>query len=253
MLLGDGLGSRAVQWIERKALRGLNLLIVSSPSFLAAYFAARQGYRGPALLVENKVPALDGADTPAPVPLVTPPWVIGWFGMLRCKKSLAQLSKIAARAGGAIEVLIAGRASPNEFDDFEAEVAATPHVRYVGPYRPEDLPRLYADVHFVWAIDYFEEGLNSSWLLPNRLYEGLANGAVPLALREVETGAWLDRAGVGLLLDDPVTEIPELVAAMTPQSYARIAQAVRGLPFEKVHMSRAECEAMVRAITGAAQ
>jgi glycosyltransferase involved in cell wall biosynthesis len=250
LLLGDSPACRLLQEIERRLLRRIDLLIVSSPSFLSEYFVARRGYSGRALLVENKVPVLDSFP-PAPAPVQPgPPWVIGWFGMLRCKKSLAQLSRIAASAEGRIEVVIAGRPSPNEFEDFEAQVAAPPHLRYLGPYQPKDLARLYAAVHFVWAIDYFEEGLNSSWLLPNRLYEGLANGAVPLALRDVETGSWLERAGVGLLLADPEAELPELISAMTEQSYALITRAVRALPANRVLMSRTECDAMIRAIMG---
>ena len=41
------------------------------------------------------------------------------------------------------------------------------------------------DVHFTWAIDFYEAGANSDWLLPNRLYEGGAHGAVPIALAGV--------------------------------------------------------------------
>lgn len=253
LLLGRGLASRLLRRIERWAMRGVDLLVLSSPSFLSEYFADRRGYRGHSLLIENKVPGFAASPPPPARPGPGPRWVIGWFGMLRCRKSLEQLSAIAAQAGGAIEVVIAGRASPQEFEDFEAQVAATPHLRYLGPYRPEDLPALYASVHFVWAIDYFEEGLNSSWLLPNRLYEGLANGAVPLALRTVATGSWLKQAGVGLLLDDPVAELRPLLGRLDADGYGALTDAVRDLPTDKVLMSGQECRKAVRTITGVAR
>lgn len=253
LLLGKGLASRLLRGIERWAMRGVDLLIVSSPSFLSEYFAGRGGYRGHSLLIENKVPGFAGSPSRSDRRSPGPIWVIGWFGMLRCRKSLDQLSAIAAQAGGRIQVVIAGRASPQEFADFEAQVAATPHLRYLGPYRPDDLPALYASVHFVWAIDYFEEGLNSSWLLPNRLYEGLANGAVPLALRSVATGGWLKQAGVGLLLDDPAAELPPLLDGLSADDHDMLADAVRDLPTDKVLMSREECHKAVRTITGAAR
>ena len=52
-------------------------------------------------------------------------------------------------------------------------VHAAPGITYTGPYdRARDLRRLYEEVDFAWAVDYYEAGGNSEWLLPNRLYEG---------------------------------------------------------------------------------
>src|SRR5690606_21786212 len=104
------------------------------------------------------------------------------------------------RNEGKVEVLIAGKPSPAVFPDFEADLRDNPALRYFGPYRPEQLAQLYGQCHFAWCIDWFEEGLNSAWLLPNRLYESMAFGVVPIALNDVETGAWLRREGAGVLI-----------------------------------------------------
>ena len=131
-------------------------------------------------------------------------WKIGWFGALRCRKSLALLAAFTRRMDGRFEVVLRGRPAYSEFDDFDRLVAAEPHIRFAGPYRnPEDLAAIYGEVHFCWAIDFFEEGLNSRWLLPNRLYEGCRFGAVPIAMRSTETGRFLADRHLGLLLDDP--------------------------------------------------
>ena len=85
---------------------------------------------------------------------------------------------------GRFEIVLRGRPAYSEFTDFDGFVAAEPYLRFDGAYRnPEDLAAIYGEVHFSWAIDFFEEGLNSSWLLPNRLYEGCRYGAVPIAMR----------------------------------------------------------------------
>jgi len=120
--------------------------------------------------------------------------------MLRCQKSLSILSALAATSGGRVEVVLRGRPARSAFNDFDAVVAKSPGLTFGGPYVAADLPELYGGVHFTWAIDYFEEGLNSSWLLPNRLYEGAVYGAPPVALAQVETGRWLARHGVGVTL-----------------------------------------------------
>ncbi len=125
---------------------------------------------------------------------------------------------------------------PGPVDLVENKVAALPGVEYAGPYRPGDLPRLYGRVHFAWCIDYFEEGLNSAWLLPNRLYESLAHGAVPLALADVETGRWLAAADVGLRLPSGEALGPVLTG-MTAAQHTRLAAAVRALPRDRIAFS----------------
>ena len=252
LLLSDGTASRALHAVERWAMRAVDLVVVSAPAFRDGYFHERLGYRGPIQLVENLVPRLDDAPVLVVEPPAPPPWVIGWFGMLRCRRSLAILGEIAAASGGAVEIVIAGRPSPDIFPDFEATVAALPGVAYLGGYTAADLPALFGRIHFIWAIDYFEEGLNSTWLLPNRLYEGVAHGAVPLALAAVATGAWAKAHDIGILLDDPATELPAILAAMTPATYARLRAAVAAVPADDVTMDRAQARAIADAVTGVA-
>lgn len=205
LLLDDGLKGRAFRMAEAHFGRHAQLLITSSPAFINHYFAKRSGLALSTLLLENKVLELDGAVPAKRAPRAPPapgePWRIGWFGALRCRKSLAVLIDLAARMQGGVEIVLRGRPARREFDDFDAQVEAAPHVSYHGPYRnPEDLAAIYGDVHFVWAIDFFEEGLNSQWLLPNRLYEGVLHGAVPIALAATETGQFLRRRDLGLTL-----------------------------------------------------
>jgi succinoglycan biosynthesis protein ExoL len=249
LLLGTSKPARLLQAVEQRLLRAVDLVIVSSPSFADDYFRQRRGHRGPILLVENKV---TGEASEAITPPPPPPWVIGWFGMIRCAKSLALLAEIVRQSAGRIELLIAGRPALSEFSDFEAQVAAVPGIRFIGPYRPDDLAKLYGGVHFAWAIDYFEEGLNSTWLLPNRLYESIAHGAVPIALKGVTTGKWLAKAGVGILLDDPAAKLPARLAALDAAGYATLRAGVAALPASASRITDADIEGLMEALAGAA-
>lgn len=250
LLLARGPAGRLLRAIESWALRGVDLVVVSAPAFRDAYFRTFRGYGGPIALVENKVPSA-GDDAPAAAPAVPAgPWVIGWFGMLRCRRTFDTLARLAARSDGHITVLIAGRPSPDVFADLPADAGAAPGVRFAGAYTASDLPGLLAQVHFVWAIDWFEEGLNSAWLLPNRLYESLAHGAVPLALRGVETGRWLARQGAGVLLDDPERDLPALLSSLDTAGYAALRRAVAAVPRAAVVMDRAAARAVGRTILG---
>lgn len=251
-LLGRSVPARAVQWIEGRLLARVDLLIVSSPAFLREYFDRRRPLDAPALLVENKLLALEGPLPVSAAPPPGPPWTIGWFGMLRCRRTFEVLSALARAMAGRVRVLIAGRPSPAEFADFPALVAAAPHCEYAGPFTPDQLPELYARCHFAWAIDWFEEGLNSTWLLPNRLYEASALGVVPIALRTVETGRWLAARGAGVLLDDgdPAPQLRDLFDRLDAPAYARLREAVAAIPREALVATAADCEMLLDAVAG---
>lgn len=247
MMLARGPAGRMLRLIERRLLARTDRVIVSSPAFERDYFRTLQHWPGPVELVENKVSALP---RPEASRLEGAPWTIGWFGMLRCRRSLAVLGALAESSGGTVRVVVAGIPSPDVFADLPGEIAGMKGVEFLGAYGPGDLPRLYGQVHFAWCIDWFEEGLNSRWLLPNRLYESLAHGAVPIALERVETGRWLAEAGVGLRLAEG-EDIGPVLKSLTPLGYAVLAAAARGLPRERIAFAEADHRRLVRRLEGA--
>ena len=191
----------------------------------------------PVKIVENKLLPLDDGNRSAHRSRPEgPPWRIGWFGMIRCRKSLEILTALARAMQGAVEIVIRGRPSAAVFANFDNSIRDRPHIAYAGPYRnPEDLPNIYQGVHFAWAIDFFEKGKNSAWLLPNRLYESLAYGAVPIGLSGRETGSWLKQQQAGVVISEPLEE--QLIAFfqnLNQGSYARLVEAVDTIPRAKL-------------------
>jgi succinoglycan biosynthesis protein ExoL len=160
------------------------------------------------------------------------------------------LADLARRHEGRVRILIAGRPSSAEFPDFAAQAAAVPHLRFVGTYQADDLPAIYRQCHFAWAIDWFEAGLNSRWLLPNRLYEASRHGAVPIALASVETGRWLAARDAGVLLDDDLHGLDALLGRLDPAEYARLHAAVAAIPQADLVADEGDCTALVRAMAG---
>ncbi|WP_243626096.1 glycosyltransferase [Phenylobacterium hankyongense] len=252
LMLGEGAKSRAMRAVERALMRRASLLIVSSPAFLEAYFEPRQGVGAtlpiPTLLMENKVLELEPRQTARPAPRPPgPPWRIGWMGAIRCRKSLDILTALAARRPDLVEVVIHGRPAYTEFDDFDAQVAAAPNVSFGGAYTAADLPRLYGDVHFSWAIDYMEEGQNSSWLLPNRIYESGRYGATPIALAGVQTGRYLAEHGFGVRLGDP-GELEGFLEGLTAETYAGLRQRLDAVPSSAFVADAGDCGRLVEAL-----
>ncbi len=237
--------------LEGAILSDVALTIISSAAFATSYFQAWSRPVGQVRLVENL--ALEFA----PSGLATegrrppgPPWRIGWFGMIRCRRSLEILRALAVAGDGLVQVEIRGRPSLNEFDDFFGQVANTPNLSFGGPYAPAEIADLYGAVHFTWAIDFFEAGLNSAWLLPNRLYEGQLYGAVPIALKTVETGRWLAARGAGLLLNDAAAELLPALQALTPAAYLNLARRTSDIPRSDLVCTETDCAALVQALGG---
>lgn len=264
VMLGEGRASRLMRAVEGFLMRRAQAVIISSPAFEAHYLDVFHAGHPPTVLVENKVLLLgDAADLPSPVAVLPAaaqepkarPWRIGWFGAIRCRESLLLLLDMARAHPGLFEVTIRGRIAYAAIPDFDALIKDVPGFSYLGPYRnPGDLASIYAAVDFVWAIDFYEKGLNSSWLLPNRLYEGCLFGAVPLAIGSVETGAWIGRRQLGVVLqgEDLAQEIPALLHAMTDPRYRELVARVRGADKRLFFCDPLESQRLVTGLMGAA-
>ncbi len=254
LMASSSLEGQLLRLLERRLLRGAQLLIVSSPAYVRAYFRRFQAIgtalKLPTVVLENKVLEADLRRAEPPPRPPGPPWRIGWFGMLRCRRSFEILRSLADRRRGAVEVLVAGRPSDREFKDFRREVAGAAGINFTGAYQPEDLERMYREIHFNWTIDFFEAGANSDWLLPNRLYEGGRYGAVPIALQSAEAGRWLEQRKLGLVVRDPAEDLDRFFADLDPQTYRRLESRSQSAPAEWFTMGRDECRDLLETLGG---
>jgi succinoglycan biosynthesis protein ExoL len=251
LMIGAGAAGRALRAIEGGLMNASDLLIVSSPAFVRDYFEPLQHLSArplDTLLVENK--ALPEGPSDITPPLPGPPWRIGWFGMIRCRRSLDFLCRLAERRPELVRVEIRGRPSYTEFEDFDRQAADTPGVSFGGAYAPSDLPGMYGAVHFNWAIDRFQDEGNSRWLLPNRLYEGGRFGVPPIARLDAETGRWLQARALGVLFDEPEIQLEAFLDALTPQAYLALAARHRAAPKGLFVQGPEDCERLVRALGG---
>jgi hypothetical protein len=248
--------SVALRMLERRLLRSCSMLVVSSPAFLTSHFARYGSALPPRLLLENKVLAEDVPSglldrighLRATAPAAGPPWRIGWFGVIRCRRSLQLLANLVIALPGVVEVIIRGRPRRNVIPDFDQVVATTPGLSFFGEYdRHTELAALYGDVHFAWAADFYEAGRNSDWLLPNRLYEGTLYGAVPLVLDSVETGRWLAVRQCGVRLEDTRKQslersLLEFFSGLDGTRYSIARTALARVPLSDLLDDQAACD-----------
>jgi succinoglycan biosynthesis protein ExoL len=251
-LLGPGVLQTGLRRLEARSMADCALLVTSSPGFVREYFTRYHEDLPPVALLENKLLATEltvdltgRGDAPATRP-AGPPWRIGWFGLLRCERSLHMLADLCRRFPDLVRVELRGRAAITLGDQMTAVARATPGMTYHGPYDRTDLLDIYSQVHFCWTPDFSESGANSDWLLPNRLYEAGPAGCVPIAVASVESGRWLATRGIGVLLEEPMPEaLAEWVPSITTDSYAVARDAVLRVPLSDFVDDREQARAFV--------
>lgn len=229
LMTSNAAHGRALRRLERRLLDQCDLVVVSSPEYQTGYFGPVQGWSGPTLLVENKFYPPEGSDAGervVPRLQAGPPWSIGWFGMIKCEEGLPILKAMMTAHPGLATLLMAGR--PSEV--LMEQIHDTPPdfgLRFVGPYRPEQMADLVRQTHFVWTIDFHYRDFNSQALLPNRLYTSCLFGSVPIVVGSTATGHWLQRHRAGIHLQDDCSDLAEVMTGMTEERYreeiARIA------------------------------
>jgi len=230
LLARQDLVGRVFRKLERLLLKRTAALWVSSPGFLRNHFEPYHGGHYEVEIIENRMTA-DGGITPRPDPSdVTPsgsPLRLGWFGNLRCNRSLELLERLAAKFGGDIKIYLRGYPALGEILDFQERMDANERIIYEGKYKaPDDLSTIYEQVDLVWSGDFMDAGMNSDWLLPNRIYEGGWFGCPPVVPLSSETGRLVDAKGTGFTLDEPLEEtfpalIERLLADPAPIATAR--------------------------------
>ena len=251
LMTGPGLKGRMARAIERCLLARCSALIVSSPAFVQRYFEPMQGWSGPVAVLENKLwlgPDPVARPTPDSVTsrAASTPLVLGWVGALRCARSLAILAETAQRLGDRIEVRMHGIVHRHALPEFDATLAAHPNLRYLGPYTyPDGLADIYTGCDLVWSQDLWQWGTNSTWLLPNRIYEAGYHGCPSVAVADTETGRRV-ADGLGWTIASPAAD--DLCALLTRLDAAQIAAQRRDLltrPETQFRQSCAEIRAAI--------
>jgi succinoglycan biosynthesis protein ExoL len=241
-MLSRGPVGTLVRGVERLCLGRADLIVTSSPAFERNYFRAVQRYRGRIIVAENKLLPL--AAEMAPAPPAQAPWTMAWCGVLRCRRSFDLLLGVAEALEGRFRIELWGAPALDQIPHFHDALAGNANAAYRGAYKPEDLPGIYSRAHFSWAVDYYEAGGNSDWLLPNRLYESLGFACVPVAAAGVETARWLTSHGVGVVLAAPLEQtLAAFLSKLTPAGYEALRAAALQLDPNATRLTAESCRA----------
>jgi succinoglycan biosynthesis protein ExoL len=203
VMIEDGVKGKLLRAVERVVLRHVSLIVVTSSAYCDRYFVNRQGVPADRILtVENKVdarmrelaePVRGGRSKPGTV------LSIGYFGLIRCRKSWDLLERMAVVRPDRIRIEVWGRLI---LDGRPVDLTRLPpNMAYHGEYRnPEDLPDMFSAFDIAWAA-HVHGITNTRWARTNRYYEACCFGKPLIGQRGTLDGDVIDRLGIGFCID----------------------------------------------------
>lgn len=201
-LTSRSLRGRLLRRLERALIRRSRAVVLTSPAFHAGYFRDVQRFVDfPSVVIEHKV------ELPAATrdhirfrPPSNRVLVIGYIGLMKSPDSFRALTRIAEAAEGRIAIHFHGRfVPPLDAEECLRLVAASPSLKYWGPYRsPEDIERVYTSVDMVW--DAYREGENARWQRTTRFSEACFFKRPLIYNRETQDGRMAEHHGLGMAM-----------------------------------------------------
>lgn len=232
---GSGFIPRCIRWLETKMVSKFDAIAVTSPWFATEYFRGRIPISKTHLL-ENRVrkqilppPQIISNDIPSAPTIV-------WNGVLRCDTSMRTLATLASTFPD-IRVVLRGRIGRIDSETVEAARRVS-SLHFGEPYDDANLLDVMSEATYVWGID-LDDGLNSKWLLPNRLYQSVYCCKPIIALSDTATGDVVKYFGIGIVLDALDASIIHRALQDTKLSgrYAQLVENMRSLSNSSVRGS----------------
>ncbi|MEZ8825975.1 hypothetical protein AB6E04_16575 [Vibrio amylolyticus] len=236
--------------LEKKLCQSVSLLLTSSQGFIDEYFDKLSLTSLPYHILENKVFSTEALPIVNQKLFNSEQITITWNGAIRCHRSLEILSEVTRRLEGKVKVTIWGKPAYTEFSDFDSLVENEPYIEFKGAYRfPDDLDKIYQQADFNWTLDFFEEGGNSEWLLPNRIYEGGLFNVPPIYRDKTFMAKTLQGLGLGFpLKDNFCDELVSFLKEVDDSRQAKLCAQMRTVPSSRWAYDEQQCQALLRLI-----
>ncbi len=229
VFLRSGIVARFWRALERLVLDRTDLLVATSEAFIREYFKPIHGHRLPATLVIENKPRLvrrPGSESDQrPDPTTGGCFRIGWFGLLRCTRSMEILSNLVRESDGRFELTLRGLGmaglDPADWAD------SSQSISFGGTYvAPNELPEMYAGVDLIWGCfplldDDGCERLSGKWARTNRFYEACFFRRPLVSRCDSEDGREVEQHRIGLCVDlrNPAETVERLLS-ITEEEFA---------------------------------
>src|SRR5690554_2128060 len=202
---GNSLKSKIARFLEGFFIKRIDLLVVSSYNYYSEHYKKIYNIDSDKVIViENKL--VIGSVFPKPIDnksdrdnIIT----IGYFGVMRCKRSWEILKMLAEKHIDRIQLYLRGK--PVAMPLIQQEIIDISNINYGGLYKsPDDLNELYNSVDIVWACyPYSRNRKEGNWKLARtiRFYEALAFGKPVIVQQGTPQAEDVINYNIGLVVD----------------------------------------------------
>jgi succinoglycan biosynthesis protein ExoL len=226
-LLGSDLSSKIGRWLDRWALKSVDVLVVTSKKYIEDYFHGTLNACGFRYLeIENK--PYFGNAVEAHTPAATVPkqhLTIGYFGLLRCHASLRALEQLSAKTDR-----FRIHARGYTVDGFDAtRIDALSNGEYGGPFvSPVDLPDMYNRIDLAWVC---YKTANWESARSNRFYEACFYCVPMIVQRDTQDAQVVCDYDIGIAVDlDDSDQLCRHIMSIQDEDLARWRANLEELP-----------------------
>lgn len=206
ILMRKGFLPLLLRLLEKFLLNHASLIVVASPAYIEGYFKNIQKANKKFFVIENKVDEskLRFNEVPKPVKNGTTDITIGYFGGLRCKKSLEFLLYLMKKNHDKLKLILRGFFFRTEA--FENEFKKLKNATFKGSFvNPDDLVEIYSSVDLVWSAHMHGE-TNTKWAISNRFYQACYFKCPLIAQVNTQDAKRVDEYKIGCIIDLNDTE-----------------------------------------------
>lgn len=223
--LSSGFSKTIFRALERKLLKGCELILYSAPGFIERYYEDIFG--GATCLLEN-LPRREVWQSFRPKSWPRASFKIGYIGIVRYMSPLRNLIdaiEILLQRGLNYSALIAGGGDQSTLT---ARVKHPQNFEFSGKFEyTENVVALHEDIDLIFAV-YDRFDLNCQIAMPTKFYEALLSRIPILVSKGTYVGELVERMGIGLAVDgESVTELVSVLEAVgSAQSWYGAAREV---------------------------
>lgn len=236
--------------IERFLLKRTDIVVVASPAYIDGYFRKIQRADNDFFVIENKM--FPKADIPnSNLQIHQQPdsdvLTIGYFGMLRCKKSLTFLNQLVEESNGKIKVEMRGIFLQTEY--YKPIIQKNKHIEFKGAFvYPDDLPEMYQPVDLVWAA-HVHGITNSKWSISNRFYQACFYKKPLITQKGTQDAKRVKEYDIGLTIDlNDFSYSQKQIQSISNDEIANWKENMKKMP-EEVYTYSDEHEQLISLIT----
>jgi succinoglycan biosynthesis protein ExoL len=250
ILIGNTPINSIVRFFEKFLLRYVSLLVVTSEAFYNGYFLKVQNVKSLKYhVIENKLDSdiMSAARSQAITEKQYKDFTIGYFGVLRCARTLEILKILAEKGKGKIKIYLRGLPGIKTQKEYD-ELVSIEGVVNGGPYVvPDDLSVMYNSVDMVWACYPYhgKEIGNWCWAKTIRFYESCYFRKPLFVQTGTEDCKTVGQYGIGICLDlEKIEKTIDFILSLSDDEISGWRRNIKALP-ENVYLYSDEHEKLI--------